>query len=60
MGKLKMDVETAKYVADKARNDSSVFPMEFEECEQCGALYIKALGHDCGNTVEVPTHDVEE
>ncbi len=58
--KRKMDIETAKYIADKAQNDRSVFPVEFEECERCGAQYIKALGHDCKNVIELTWHEYDE
>ena len=50
----KMDLKSAIYLTDKAKNDRSVFPLEFTECEHCGADYIADLGHDCdGKTIEL-------
>ena len=54
--KRKMDLRTAEYITDKARNDPSVFPIEFCECEKCGADYIEKLGHDCKRVVELTWH----
>lgn len=56
---LKMDIDTLKYIVDKAKNDLSAFPVEYEECENCGAVYVKGIGHKCGNVVEVPVHETE-
>lgn len=58
--KQKMDLRTAEYIADKARNDRSVFPIEFYECEKCGAAYIEKLGHDCNNVIELTWHTKED
>ena len=58
--KKKMDLKTAEYIVDKARNDRSVFPVEFCECEKCGADYIEELGHDCDNVVELTWHTKDE
>ena len=57
--KRKMDLRTAEYITDKARNDPSVFPIEFCECEKCGADYIEKLGHDCNRVVELTWHTKE-
>lgn len=57
--KRKMDLRTAEYITDKARNDPSVFPIEFCECEKCGADYIEKLGHDCNRVVELTWHAKE-
>lgn len=57
---VKMDLKTAQYITDKAVNDRSVFPIEFEECEKCGAAYIPELGHDCNKTIEIPCHTQED
>jgi len=57
--KRKMDLRTAEYITDKARNDPSVFPIEFCECEKCGAYYIEKLGHDCNRVVELTCHTKE-
>lgn len=57
---VKMDLKTAQYITDKAVNDRSVFPIEFEECEKCGAAYIPELGHDCNETIEISCHEWEE
>ena len=54
----KMDINTAGWLADKMVNDTNVFPVEFEECEKCGAMYIKELGHDCDKTIMMPWHVV--
>lgn len=59
MSKIKMDLETAKWIADKAQNDISAFPVEFVECDKCGAVFLPHIGHDCSNTVEFEFHDVE-
>lgn len=57
MSKIKFDLDTARWIADKAQNDTSVFPVEFATCENCGAAYVPALGHNCMNTVEIDFHD---
>lgn len=57
--KERMDLKTAEYIVDKARNDRSVFPVEFEVCEKCGAAYIEELGHDCNRVVELTWHTKE-
>ena len=50
----KMDLKSAIYLVDKAKNDRSAFPLEFTECEHCGADYIADLGHDCNEkTIEL-------
>ena len=56
----KMDLRTAEYIVDAAQVDDSVFPVEFEECEKCGAMYLEELGHDCDNVIELPCHKWEE
>lgn len=58
--KQKMDIRTAEYIVDKARNDRSVFPMEFVECEKCGAVYIEKLGHNCNNVIELTLHTITD
>lgn len=58
--KQKMDIRTAEYIADKARNDRSAFPIEFCECEKCGAAYIEKLGHDCNNVIELIMHTLTD
>lgn len=60
MSKIKMDLKTAKWIADKAQNDLSVFPIEMAECEKCGAVYLSELGHSCEKVIELEFHDVEE
>ena len=60
MSKIKFDLETAKWIADKAQNDASVFPVEFEECEKCGAAFLPELGHDCTNVIDIDFHDAAE
>lgn len=57
---VKLDLKTAQCIVDKAVNDRSVFPIEFEECEKCGAAYIPELGHDCDKIIEVSCHTQEE
>lgn len=57
---MKIDLKTAEYIADKAQNDRSVFPIAFEECEKCGAAYIPSLGHDCNKIFDLIMHEVEE
>lgn len=50
----KMDLKSAIYLVDKAKNDRSAFPLEFTECEVCGVDYIADLGHDCNEkTIEL-------
>lgn len=58
--KYKMDIKTAEYIVDKAKNDPSVFPVEFDVCERCGAFYIEKLGHDCDRTIELTWHVRED
>lgn len=58
--KRKMDIRTVEYIVDKARNDRSVFPIEFCECEKCGAIYIEKLGHDCNNVIELTFHTITD
>ena len=60
MSKIKMDLETAKWIADKAQNDLSAFPIEMAECEKCGAVYLPELGHDCAKVIELVFHGTEE
>lgn len=60
MSKIKWDLETAKWVADKAQNDIAAFPVELVECEKCGAVFMPELGHDCNNVVEIEFHEVTE
>lgn len=60
MSKIKMDLETAKWVADKAQNDIAAFLFEFVECEKCGAVFMPELGHDCNNVIELGFHEVTE
>lgn len=58
--KQKMDIRTAEHIVDKARNDRSAFPIEFCECEKCGAIYIEKLGHDCNNVIEIKFHTITD
>lgn len=60
MSKIKWDLGAAKYVADKAENDISAFPITLYECNRCGAVCVPFLEHDCGNTVEIEFHKSEE
>ncbi len=59
MSKIKMDLETAKWIADKAQNDLSAFPVEFVVCDKCGAAFLPELGHDCTNVIEIDFHETE-
>ena len=59
MSKIKMDLATARWIADKAQNDASVFPVEFEECEKCGAAFLPELGHDCRNVIDMNFNEAE-
>ena len=54
-----MDAKTARWIIDNFENPDA-FPVEFEECPKCGAIYIKDLGHDCKNVFEVPLHKKAE
>lgn len=56
----KMDLKIAEYIIDAAQVDFSIFPVEFEVCEKCGAMYLEELGHDCDNVIELPCHEWEE
>lgn len=58
--KQKMDIRTAEYIVDKARNDRSAFPIEFCKCEKCGAIYIEKFGHDCNNVIEIKFHTITD
>lgn len=60
MRKIKMDLATARWIADKAQNDASVFPVEFEKCEKCGGAFLPELGHDCRNVIDINFNEVEE
>ena len=60
MSKIKMDLDTARWIADKAQNDTSVFPVEFVTCERCGAAFVPSLGHNCRNVIDIDFHDAEE
>ena len=60
MSKIKFDLGTAKWIADKAQNDISVFPVELIECDKCGAAFSPSLGHDCTNAIDIDFHDAEE
>ena len=57
MSKIKWDLESAKWVADKAQNDISAFPVELIECDKCGAVFLPHIGHDCKNTVDIEFHE---
>lgn len=58
--KKKMDLKAAEYMMDKLKNDMSAFPIEFCECEKCGADYIEKLGHDCSKVIELTWHTKED
>lgn len=60
MSKIKFDLKTAKWIADKAQNDISAFPVELIECDKCGAVFSPSLGHDCTNVIDIDFHDAEE
>lgn len=60
MSKIKWDLETAKWVADKAQNDIAAFPVELVQCKKCGAVFMPELGHDCNNVIELEFHEVTE
>ena len=57
MSKIKLDLDTARWIADKAQNDRSVFPVAFNACEKCGAAFLPRLRHNCMNTVEIEFND---
>ena len=57
---MRMDLTTAQWLVDKMQNDLSVFPVEFNVCEKCGASYIAAIPHVCKNTIDIPMHPVKE
>ncbi len=59
MSKIKWDLESAKWVADKVQNDFSVFPVELIQCVKCGAVLVPHIGHNCKNTVEIEFHEGE-
>ena len=60
MSKIKFDLDTAKWIADKAQNDLSAFPVELIECDKCGAVFLLGSAHDCTNTIDIDFHDAEE
>lgn len=60
MSKIKFDLETAKWIANKAQNDISAFPVELIECDKCGAVFNPSLGHDCTNVINIDFHDAAE
>ena len=60
MSIITMDLKTAKWIADKAQNDIAAFPVEMAECEKCGAVFIPALGHTCGDTIDLDFHEVNK
>lgn len=57
MKRIKMDLDTARWIADKAQNDTSVFPVEFVTCEKCGAAFVPTPGHNCRNCIEIDFYD---
>jgi len=57
---MRMDLTTAQWLVEKAQTDMSVFPVEFDECEKCGAAYLPFLDHNCEQVLDVPTHHVKE
>lgn len=57
---MKIDMKTAIWLVDKMQNDRSVFPIGFEECPACGAMYLPMLEHRCDRTIEVTSHEVED
>lgn len=61
MSKVKMDLTTAKWIADKAQHDLGAFPVYMVECGKCGAAYIPDMGHDCKTVIELEfTEEVTE
>ena len=56
---MKMDLRTAEWIKDNVDNKEA-FPIQFSECEKCGALFITSLPHDCNKVVEVPVHEVSD
>lgn len=54
-----LDLKSAEWLVYKMQNDVSVFPIEFEECEKCGAMYLPQIEHDCNKTIKVIAHKME-
>ena len=60
MSTIKMDRATADFLANNLETTKAGKGWEFEKCEECGAYYIKSLGHVCDSSIELDMHDVDE
>ena len=60
MGTWRMDVKTARHLADHLMEMPKRFPIY--ECEKCGSTYLEELGHECGNYIDLvcETREVED
>ena len=59
MGTWKMNLKMAEYIVENKDELVKMGHFNYSECEKCGASYIKALGHDCGNVIELETETRE-
>lgn len=60
MGTWRMDLDTARWLADTVPGMKDGERIDFEECEKCGAWYRPELGHSCDNIIDLKTNDVSE
>jgi hypothetical protein len=58
MGTWRMDLDTAKWLANVAPKMKDGESVSFEECKNCGAWYRPVLGHNCDNIIDLETQDI--
>ena len=56
---MKIDKRTAQYLVKNFYNyvDEQLI---FECCNECGSQYIEEVGHYCGDSIELPVHNIKE
>ena len=59
MNFIKMDRRTEQYLNDHM-NDMCDEQFTFECCKECNSKYLEEVGHYCGDSVNIPLHDIEE
>jgi uncharacterized protein with PIN domain len=59
MGIWKMDMKMAEWIKDNLEELKKKGHFNFSECEKCGASYIRELGHNCDNVIELVTETKE-
>lgn len=55
MGNWKMDLKMAEYIVNNKYELLKKGHFNYTECEKCGASYMRKLGHDCDDVIELET-----